>query len=472
MKQAASHNRKLSDRLPQHKPDRDVWAGIEESLPGSAAGGLLSKLPVHRPDAGLWTKISQSLPRPWYATLHNYLWALAVVLLLLLGWFFNFALRPDQQEINLTKSSKLELAIEKEEPQQFALELSDDLPTQEKSLNSLIINESESQSSVELQPEKMLSTVKTDQAPETDKLQSDTSQLLNPTLQNTTFDNPKEKTDQITLSVLPAKQTGLPAKYSNVKSPKIRKQNGFGFNNPHKKLLFEAGIYVQPTLIQNISTVNDDRNYSTAVGISVAMHIDNLILESGVSYRELAFDDKIAWDYYHFEFVGTLINTEHFVLENYISEQGDSLVRRVYQIELVDVYDSLYVEEENSDRIKLSAINVPLTLGYRLRDNGNFYFDLKTGLDMMIVTGKVVPGKPGSPDDIKYLETQNSLMEKYNVKWKYHLALGVGYRVGRSLAVHAEPSLWWYPEGIRNNSDHSTKNPFEAGLKLGLRWTF
>jgi hypothetical protein len=472
MKQAAEHNRKLSNRLPRHKPDRDVWAGIEGALPGSAAGGLPGKLPVHRPDAGLWTKINQSLPRPWYATYRNYLRALAVVLLLLSGWFFNFALRPDQQEINSTKPSALELAFEKKELQQSVTGLTDGLPVQRKSKISPISNESENQTSAELQPEKTLSVVKIDQTSETENLQSGTSQLSNPTLKNSTFDKPTEKADQITLHVLPARQFDLSAENSNIKSPKIRKQNGFGFSNAPGKLLFEAGIYVQPTLIQNISTVNDDRNYSTAVGISVAMHIDNLILESGVSYRELAFDDKIAWDYYHFEFVGTLINTEHFVLENYISEQGDSLVRRVYQIELVDVYDSLYVEEENSDRIKLSAINLPLTLGYRLRDNGNFYFDLKTGLDMMIVTGKVVPGKPGSLDDIKYLETQNSLMEKYNVKWKYHLALGVGYRVGRSLALHAEPSLWGYPVGIRNNSDHSTKNPFEVALKLGLRWTF
>ena len=350
MKQAAPLNRKLSDRLPQHKPDRDVWAGIEGALPGGAAGGLHGKLPVHRPNAGLWTKISQSLPHSWYATYRNYLRALAVILLLLPGWYFNLDLRRDHQEINLTKPSALELAIENKESQQSAPELSDGLRAQEESLNSQIINESENNKLAELQQEKPLSAIKPALPPETENLQSGTSQLSNPTLQNTTFDNPKEKTDQIALSVLPAKQTGLPAKYSNIKSPKIRKQNGFGFNNPHSKLLFEAGIYVQPTLIQNISTVNDDRNYSTAVGISVAMHIDNFILESGVSYRELAFDDKIAWDYYHFEFVGTLINTEHYELENYISEQGDSLVRRVYQIELVDVYDSLYVEEEKIGR--------------------------------------------------------------------------------------------------------------------------
>lgn len=471
MKQAAGNKRKLSDRLPQHKPNSGVWTGIEEALAGKAAGGLHGKLPLHRPDAGLWTKISQSLPQPWYATHRNYLWVLAMALLLLPGWLFNFALRPNPQEINSTTSPALELIVEKKEPQHYAPEPSDGLPINEKSLDSPIINESENNTPAKLHPEKTPDIVKNAPAADTDQPQSGTSQPSNPYLENHTLDSPTE--NQIALTILPAiNHFGLPAKNDNFHRPVIRHHNGYKSVAPHDKLFYEIGLYLQPTLIRNISTVNEEWNYSTAAGISVALHFDNLILESGVSYRELAFDDKIAWDYYHFEFVGTLINTEHYVVENYISELGDSLVRRVYQIEIVDVYDSLYVEEEKNDRIKLSAINVPLTVGYRLRDNGNFYFDLKTGLDMMVVTGKVVPGKPGSPDDIKYFETQNNLMDKYNVKWKYHLALGVGYRAGRSLAVHAEPSLWWYPEGIRNSRDQSTKNPFEIGLKLGVRWTF
>lgn len=471
MKQAAYNNRKLSERLPQHKPNSDVWTGIEEALPGSTATGLYGKLPVHQPDAALWAKITQGLPRPWYSAYRNYLWALAVILLLLPGWLFNFSLRPTHQEIISTASSAIELAIEKKERQQHAPELSNGLPLKEKSLNSPFFNESENDTPAQLYPEKTPGIVKNAPAPETDQPQSGASRPSNPYLQNSLFDNPTE--NQIDLIILPGiKRFGLPVNNDNFKRPVIRHQYGYNPVALHDKLFYEIGFYLQPTLIRNISTVSEEWNYSTAAGISVALHIDNLILESGVSYRELAFDDKIAWDYYHFDFVGTLINTEHYVLEDYISEQGDSLVRRAYQIELVDVYDSLYVEEEKNDRIKLSAINVPLTVGYRLRDNGSFYFDLKAGLDMMVVTGKVVPGKPGSPDDIKYLETQNSLMDKYNVKWKYHLALGVGYRAGRSLAVHAEPSLWGYPEGIRNSSDQSTKNPFEIGLKLGLRWTF
>jgi hypothetical protein len=90
---------------------------------------------------------------------------------------------------------------------------------------------------------------------------------------------------------------------------------------------------------------------------------------------------------------------------------------------------------------------------------------------MMIITGRIIPGNP-EQEGIEMLEVRNSLAGKYSMKWKYHLSVGAGLRINEKMSLYAEPTLWWYPDGVRNGETQEIKNPFEAGVKMGLRWSF
>ncbi len=72
----------------------------------------------------------------------------------------------------------------------------------------------------------------------------------------------------------------------------------------------------------------------------------------------------------------------------------------------------------------------------------------------------------------RLLAIQNNLPHKYNVKWKYHLALGLGCRIGEKASVYLQPTAGWYLEGISKNGTGEYKKPFEAGLQIGLIWEF
>jgi hypothetical protein len=58
------------------------------------------------------------------------------------------------------------------------------------------------------------------------------------------------------------------------------------------------------------------------------------------------------------------------------------------------------------------------------------------------------------------------------VKWKYHLSVGAGYRATEHMSIFAEPTLWWYPDGVRIKDHTQAQKPLELGLRLGLKWAF
>lgn len=189
-----------------------------------------------------------------------------------------------------------------------------------------------------------------------------------------------------------------------------------------------------------------------------------------MSYSRFSFDDRIEVEYFEAVFLGTLITADKWVTEEYIDDDGMPQTRKKYIVELVDIYDTTFVEQVKDDLVRLSMATIPLTFGYRLNDNGRMFYDLKTGIDLMIMNGDVIPGNWQTPTIAEHIEFHHSFVGKYSLKWKYHLALGIGYRTNERMSVYAAPSVWWYPDKIQHKESKTFKNPFEAGLQLGVKW--
>jgi hypothetical protein len=257
---------------------------------------------------------------------------------------------------------------------------------------------------------------------------------------------------------------------SSVNHP-MKMGNGMSTFNTKRNMNFELGVFAKPTWFHNISTI-ESWVYNTSFGISASLIFNNFIVESGLSYSNIEFEDDIEINYYNFKLVDLLISSEQWVIEEYVNDAGDTLTRRKYIVEVFEIYDSTFVETKTNDRVSMSSVNIPITVGFRITDQGRFYSDIKTGFDLMIVTRKIVPGDVPDSEDIRMYEIFNSLPEKKSVKWKYHLSVGAGYRATEHMSIFAEPTLWWYPDGVRIKDHTQAQKPLELGLRLGLKWAF
>lgn len=494
MKAAGKHKGHFSERLPGHKPERDLWAGISGGLESATFKSLSERLPVHQAAKSSWAVIAKSIPVPWYSFRSIYFrGTLAVMLLLLLVFFIpeftgensEKQTTPIQSIIKNPKASESKISGQAVQPQAIGLsEASTEnigiakkqtIKENSQAIIAPVVPVKQKSAPVLENPYKSADDkvdnltgviVEEDQA--THKANADDFESK----ASNVYSVP-EINDDKTLAIIPSKALfASPITVRNSNSPSVFSGSGNQYRSYSRDIRFEAGVFVQPSFIHNISTIKENWHYNPSLGFSLAMINKKFILETGLSYMQMEFEDKVEIDYYAFVFMGTVLSTGNYEWEEYVNDQGDTLARQIYTVELIDVYDSAFVAEEKNDLVKLSAVTIPLTAGYRFSDNGRYCFDVKTGLDLMVITGRVIPGNPEPTENIKVVEVKNSLADKYSVRWKYHFSLAAAYRATENIAVYAEPSLWWYPEGIRNAETNAMKNPFEAGMKIGLRWEF
>jgi hypothetical protein len=473
MKQAEKNNGHLSERLPQRRPSRDLWPGIQNSLEAGGAASLDERLPLHKPVHNLWPAIARKIPAPWYSLQSNFLRSILaafVAIVLMLLWLVPFG-EDETTGPHISESSVAE-STEKSD-------ITNNISATERPENMQVMEKGKE---VKKRPARHTASVII--PPE-----SEVEQVVGSVIE-TAGSNASPATTINTKSDASIPETGYKSSpaasapclvgisffdraeaYSGYSKHPGFKAGESGYLNPVKDVSFEAGAFFQPTGIRNISTLNNDWYYSPGVGVSLGMVHQKLILETGLSLSRMEFEDKIEIDYFAYVFLGTVFVPRQYT-EEFVNEQGDTISQIIYTVELVDIYDSTFVEDEKNDIVKLSTATIPMTVGYRFSDQGHYFLDVKTGLDMMIITGRVIPGNPVSAENIKVTDVRNSLAGKYSVKWKYHLSLGAGLRISERWALYAEPTLWWYPDGVRTGETLEMKNPFEAGLKVGLKWEF
>lgn len=483
MSRANNQKSDFAQRLPKHSPGKDLWPVIEQNL-SAAPASLANRLPKHKPAGDLWPAISSKLPVPWYA-LHSVFMrsVLAGVAFILIVFVWKSGVRDRaklmemQQNVAEGKTQK-DRYITYEATHEFAgisseKQKTENIPpiqTEPEAVNPVndVVNKAEDVAQL---TEKSIGGNADKGAPESTNT-GGTEDAEN--LYGLISEGVGISSEALALKSLPELNPltffDRVDSYSDPKNAPKHQANSAAKLSYAKEVDFEAGIFFRPSMIRDISTIHDDWVYSQGFGASIGMVQNRFLLETGVSLSRVEFEDKIEVDYFAIVFLGTVITPSQHT-EEYVNEQGDTLTQVIYSVDVIDVYDSLFVEEEKNDLVKLSTTTIPLTVGYRIYDQGTKYLDLKTGLDMMIVTGRVIPGNP-EQEGIRVTDVRNSLAGKYTLKWKYHLSLGAGLRITERMAIYAEPSLWWYPDGIRNGETLEIKHPFEAGLKLGLKWTF
>ncbi len=471
MKMEGNNRPPLSERLPFRKPDRDVWLGIESEL-NHPTTPLGRKLPAHQPDADLWQKISGNLsatPLHRKNILVKSILAVLLLLLLFLSWMYF----PENQYMEDTFSDKAKKSAGSVNPETIGstLQNPNEAVSEEISSIEITLNQKLTENN-----KKGVSTA----------VPSAKSAALNdfghhlaeePQLKMVMEEQPG--VDQFPTSANPGSETSgfivlnpIFPNNLNLNSKKLNpsKRGSFSKYPISKNVHWEVGGYFQTSWIQNISSINNNWYYKPELGISVGVRSKRFLFETGMSVSRFSFEDRIELEYFEAVFLGTLITADKWVLEEYFDEDGMPQTRQKFIVELIDIYDTTFVEQAKDDRVRLSVAAVPLTFGYRFGDNGKMFYDLKTGIDLMIIDGDVIPGNWHTLVMAEQIEFHHSFVEKYSLKWKYRLALEIGYRTNERMSVYAAPSVWWFPDGIQQKESDTFKNPFETGLRIGVKW--
>jgi hypothetical protein len=468
MKMEGNNRPPLSERLPFRKPDRDVWPNIESKL-NHPTTPLSRKLPVHQPDVELWGKISGNLPVA--PNKKHVLAKFAIALLLLLFVFFAWMYFPKNQADNFSDNvEKTGVAAHPEisgsTSQNSGVFTDEEISAIDNTAIQPLTNESN------IAPTNTTPSIFTTEKNDFDQKSADKNHLKMPIEaqsaigQNPSPANPGFETSMISSRII------IPNNYLNLYPQRIDQlaTSSYEVYTSTKKVCWEIGGYMQASGIQNVSTINNKWYYKPELGISVGVRSKRFLFETGMSVSRFSFEDRIEFEYFEAMFLGTLITADKWVIEEYIDEDGMPQTRQKLIVELIDIYDTTFVEQVQDDRVMLSVATVPLTFGYRLRDNGKVFYDLKTGIDLMIIDGDVFPGNWQTPALAERLEFHHSFVGKYSLKWKYHIAMVIGYWTNGRLSVYAAPSVWWYPAKIQQKESGSFKNPVEAGLRIGIKW--
>lgn len=462
----------LSERLPQRKPDQGLWQVIEDKL-NKPTIPLSEKLPVHQPDVDLWEKISGSLPAASKLRKQRLIKSSVTVLLLLLV-FFSWMYFPVNQSGVDNFSDKVEdtgVAAEPEISGSTSQNLNDLTGEETPSIDSTASQHITTENIIA--PTKTIPLIFTTDQKHVDQHFAEDHHL------NIAFED-QSAVGQMSSSANPGFEVSKfnalnaisPNKYLNSDPRKMSPsaRSSFSGYSSTNNLIWEIGGYLQASWIQNISSINNNWYFKPEAGISFGVRKKHFLFETGVSYCRFSFEDRIEFEYFKAVFLGTLITADNWVLEEYIDDDGMPQTRKNYIVELVDIYDTTFVEQVKDDRVMLSIVTVPLTFGYRLKDNGKMFYDLKTGIDLMIMNGDVLPGNWQTPTMAERLEFHHSFVGNYSLKWKYHLAMGIGCRMNEHMSVYAAPSVWWSPDKIQQKESDTFKNPFEAGLRMGVKW--
>lgn len=464
------HRGNLSGRMPHHKPDKRLWGRIESGMEGIPGPVWPDNLPQHKAEPGLWNAIGKQLPAPWYSWKNPYSRGAVVVILLL-------------------TTSILFVGREKENPTETTLENSQiQNQLDNNAVHKMFENEYVLQKDISeghnYPQQRSPQIAASAPANKSETLRSGETSVFGPkaissgtTLMKTnkneekTIQQDKMNSEANFVTQLPSRMPKLAVSSNNDKHRKPMKKGSHGSSAVlSNKTSFEVGLHLQPGYIKNISSNNDSWYPTSSIGLSLAFRKNRLLMETGIKYSQVEYDDQLQIDYFEYQFLGTVISTERYTIENYIDENGQPQTRKNYIVELIDLYDSTLQEEKQIGHVKMAGVELPLSIGYRLAGGGRFYADIKTGFDLMVITQVSISHESPGGEITRLLDVQNNLPDKYNVKWKYHLAMGFGYRMGEKLFLLLQPTARWHLEGMSTRGTGEYKKPFEVGLQFGLRW--
>lgn len=145
---------------------------------------------------------------------------------------------------------------------------------------------------------------------------------------------------------------------------------------------------------------------------------------------------------------------------------GLELVRTHYGEQIITTNTALESFDTQNTNVRITSINIPLTLDFALIKKRRFELSLGTGMINSIPIHQ--GGEPTSFPNIIPSENINNLISGY--AGAFDLNLGARYRLLPKLSVYANPDLrWFFTQKINSNYDLPNRRTW-IGASVGLVW--
>lgn len=462
----------FSNALPVHRPDEGLWQRIENDLNATGtnpvSAKLSNKLPTHSPSPATWNNIEKRLSST-SNTGQKILRAGLAGILLLFVTLFIILIFQNKDEILTGKNedSGLQLIFEKQDNSAQSTSQPSEKPLDILEEKSSALNDNAS--FIEKPDDDKIG-----KAEKPNEKLNDAASVIDE-VANTNPDFEIIENPEIDKKYLNGGLSNIPEKQS-ISEIKIPFENGFTIDlkpgkskiSFKKPIITEIGLFIQPFYTKNVSSLSSDWIGGSGAGLSFSVRNSQVLFDAGMVFSQIEFEDNFEIKYYSYQYLGSVISLEGFEEIEEVNEFGDTVVTRQYYPEVIEFYDSTYKETEKPDKVKISKIGIPLGIGYRLYENGRFSADVKAGLEMSVVSQKVVAANPDFPEKTRFLTIENNQPDSYTVKWKYNFSFRFGYRLGNRWSVFAEPFFSKYLEQMQKSDGSSYPKPEETGVKIGL----
>jgi len=466
----------FSNALPVHRPNTGLWQRIENDLNATGANPvstkLSNKLPIHSPSPETWNNIEKQLFSKSNTSQKLVRAGLAGILLLFVTLFFILVFQnKDEILTGKNEDSGLKLIFEK----------------QDKSFQSTLQPAKKPHKFLEEKSSKPNDNASFIEKPDNDKIGktekpneklNDAAAVINEEA-NTNQDFEIKEHSKSDKRYLTGGPSNILEKQpiSEIHNPfdndlKGDLKPGKSKSSFQKPFVTEIGLFVQPFYTKNVSSLSDDWIGGGGAGLLFSARNSQVIFETGLVFSQIEFEDNFEIKYYSYQYLGSVVSLEGFKEIEEVNEYGDTIVIRQYYPEVIEFYDSTYNETEKPDMVKISKIGIPLGFGYRLYEKGRISADVKAGLEMSVVSKKVVPASTVFNEKARLLAIDNNQPDSYTVKWKYNLSFRFGCRLGNRWSVFAEPFYSKYLEQMQKSDGSSYPKPEETGVKIGISFEY
>lgn len=252
----------------------------------------------------------------------------------------------------------------------------------------------------------------------------------------------------------------------------LNKSNRKTYYSRRKNILFEAGVFIQPSLKFRQSVPDADNIYYTTAGISLGLRKGSFLFETGVGFSKLNYNESLLYEYYEYEFLGTVISMDNYKIITYLDENGDTVSEKKYYAEWIDVYDSTLSNDETQARMIQSLVSIPFTIGYRLWTNGRFFTDIKTGPGLTIITAQDLEWNKPEDTYFKIISAQQNLTSNFFMKWNYHLSVDIGWQINEHIILYGEPGINWEFGAQTSSGTSEVQLPCTLQFRFGFKWAF
>ncbi|MEI7662534.1 MAG: outer membrane beta-barrel protein [Bacteroidota bacterium] len=226
---------------------------------------------------------------------------------------------------------------------------------------------------------------------------------------------------------------------------------------------FSASIGVMPEL----SFYSAPESYSKLncwADAGVTYHFSRFSLSTSIGLGYVFDRAKYRAEYKSNDSVGYFTNVVSFT----VGSNNEIIYKTVNK----SIYDSLLHQDDYRTLNRYTYMQVPLLLGYRLVESGNFSLAFRAGpaISFLLATRK-------SSSSIEYanarvIRVDDNTPARAHTNWQLWGDLFLEFRINKKFSIYVEPSCKYFLTPMIEQENIRYKAPWSVGLGVGLQLNF